>query len=68
MHSVTMRQISNSRIESARNQAEAHRQARQAQPSKRNFVQRFTGLISGLLAYALTGVKPGHPVSQNRPI
>ena len=68
MHTEIMRQITNSRIESARNQAEAHRQARQAQPAKSNLVQRSTGLISGLLAYALTGVKPGQPASQNRPI
>ena len=68
MYEITMKEISNNRIASARNQAEAYRQARQAQGPKRNVSQSFTGLISGLLAYALTGVKPGQPVSHNRSI
>lgn len=68
MYEIMTREISNSRIDSARNQAEAYRQARQAQGSKRNASQSFTGLISGLLAYVLTGVKPSPTVSHNRSI
>ena len=68
MYTVTMKEMSNSRIENARNQAAAYRQVRQAQQPKGNPVQRAAGMVSGLLAYAWTGVKPGQPVSQNYPV